>query len=377
VAVGTGSLEDLAVSDAAFWAGKRVFVTGHTGFKGSWLCAWLHRLRASVTGYSLEAPPTQPSLYESARIGDAVATVAGDVRDFESLGKAVASAMPEIVIHMAAQPLVRLSYIDPVGTFATNIMGTVNVLEAVRQLGGVRAVVIVTSDKCYQNNEWPWGYREIDPMGGHDPYSASKGCAELVAAAFRSSFFGPKLESVHGCAVASARAGNVIGGGDWAPDRLVPDLIRGFMNGSPVRIRRPYAIRPWQHVLEPLSGYLGLARELYTHGPAYAEAWNFGPRDDDARPVSWIAERLAHHWGGHVEWTLDTDSHPHEAAYLRLDWSKARTRLRWQPRWGLDTALERSVRWYRAYHRQVDTDCLRQLLLDDIEAYEAHVVRDA
>jgi CDP-glucose 4,6-dehydratase len=358
------------MTDPGFWRGRRVFVTGHTGFKGSWLSLWLQRMGAELTGYSLPAP-TEPSLYELARVGEGMHHVEGDVRDLPSLRAALAAARPEVVIHMAAQPLVRRSYDDPVETYATNVMGTVHVLEAVRAVGGVRAAVMVTSDKCYQNNEWVWGYREVDPMGGHDPYSSSKGCAELVSAAFRDSFFPPHAYDRHGTAVASARAGNVIGGGDWAVDRLVPDLVRGFLTAAPVRIRRPGAIRPWQHVLEPLSGYLVLAERLCTHGAAYAEGWNFGPYESDARPVEWIADRLVHHWGGEARWVRDEEPHPHEAHYLKLDWSKARMRLGWSPRWTLDEALRRSVAWYRACGPGVDAAEVRRATFDDMEAFAA------
>lgn len=282
---------------ANFWEGKRVLLTGHTGFKGGWLSLWLQSLGANVTGYAL-LPPTQPSLYEVARVGDGMYSHIADIRDLDRLVAVMRETRPEIVIHMAAQPLVRYSYVNPVETYATNVMGTVNLLEAVRQVGGVRVVVNVTSDKCYENREWIWGYREHDPMGGYDPYSSSKGCAELVAAAYRNSFFNPEAFGTHGVALASVRAGNVIGGGDWAEDRLIPDFMRAIMAGRAVVIRSPHAIRPWQHVLEPLSGYLLLAQHLWTDGPAFAEGWNFGPVDEDAKPVEWIVEQLTGLWGG-------------------------------------------------------------------------------
>lgn len=330
-----------------FWRGKRVLVTGHTGFKGSWLCLWLQELGADVIGYAL-TPPTTPSLFDMAHVGTGMTSLIADVRDGEKLRAAVAGHRPEIIIHMAAQPLVRLSYDEPVATYATNVMGTVHLLEAVRQVGGVRAVVNVTTDKCYENREWVWGYRENEPMGGFDPYSNSKGCAELVTAAYRSSFFPTARYAEHGTAVASARAGNVIGGGDWAKDRLVPDIMNAFMAGRAVDIRNPHAIRPWQHVLEPLHGYLLLAEKLWAEGPAFAEAWNFGPHEADAQPVQWIVERLAKTWGPGARWTLDQGAHPHEATYLKLDCSKARARLGWHPQWSIGRALDEIVSWYQS-----------------------------
>ena len=298
MAVGQGSLEDLVTEvttvNASFWRGKKVFVTGHTGFKGGWLCLWLQQLGANVTGYALQ-PPTTPSLFEIAVIGRGMESIIGDIREATTLSDAVRTAQPELVIHMAAQPLVRYSYENPIETYSTNVMGTVHLLEAIRKTQSVKAVVCVTSDKCYENREWEWGYRENDPLGGYDPYSNSKACAELVTAAYRNSYFNPDKYFEHGVAVASARAGNVIGGGDWAQDRLVPDMLRAIECGKPVLIRNPDAIRPWQHVLEPLSGYLLLAESLLTHGPANAEAWNFGPHDADAKPVRWIVDRL--HYG--------------------------------------------------------------------------------
>lgn len=333
----------------SFWTGKKVLVTGHTGFKGSWLCLWLQSLGAEVTGYSLP-PPTSPSLFEVARVGEGMESVIGDVRDPDRLLSVFDECRPEIVFHLAAQPLVRHSYVDPVGTYSTNVMGTVHLFEAVRKTAGVRAVVNVTSDKCYDNKEWVWGYRENEPMGGYDPYSNSKGCAELVTAAYRSSFFQPPTINYQpSAAIASARAGNVIGGGDWAKDRLVPDILRAIEKNMPVVIRNPHSIRPWQHVLEPLSGYLLLAQQLYEEGPSYAEGWNFGPADEDAKPVSWIAENMTRVWGNGASWTLDGAEHPHEAHYLKLDCSKARMRLGWQPRWGLEQALEMIVSWHKAY----------------------------
>ncbi|MBZ8140438.1 CDP-glucose 4,6-dehydratase [Rubrivivax gelatinosus] len=340
-----------------FWCGKRVLLTGHTGFKGSWLSLWLQSMGASLRGIAL-APPTEPALFDVARVADGMEHRIVDIRDFGAVQAQMAEFRPEIVIHMAAQPLVRLSYQQPVETYATNVMGTVHVLEAARHAGTVKAIVNVTTDKCYENREWVWGYREDEPMGGHDPYSNSKGCAELVSSAYRKSFF-----KGTGIAMATARAGNVIGGGDWAADRLVPDILRALQQREPVLIRNPHAIRPWQHVLEPLSGYLLLAERLYEHGQADAEGWNFGPRDEDARPVQWIVEHLCSNWGGSASWTLQPGEHPHEASYLKLDISKARQRLQWAPRWSLETALEHITAWHQAWlaGRDMRALCLNQI----------------
>jgi CDP-glucose 4,6-dehydratase len=328
--------------DPGFWRGRSVLLTGHTGFKGAWLALWLQALGARVTGFS-NGVPTQPSLYELARVGEAVSTVEGDVRDHDAIAAAVVHAAPEIVIHMAAQSLVRRSFAEPVETYDTNIMGTVNVLDAVRAGGdGVRAIVNVTSDKCYENREWEWAYREDEPMGGHDPYSSSKGCAELLTTAFRRSFF----SSPDGTRLASARAGNVIGGGDWGQDRLLPDVMRAALAGETVRVRNPNSIRPWQHVLNPLSGYLVLAQALW-HSADHASGWNFGPPEEDARPVGSIVERVGELWPRELLWTLDDGPHPHEARYLKLDSSRARSQLGWRPLLGLDAALEATVGWYR------------------------------
>jgi CDP-glucose 4,6-dehydratase len=349
--------------DPAFWAGKRVFLTGHTGFKGSWLSLWLQKMGAQLTGFAL-APPTDPALFDVARVGEGMTSIIGDIRERETLAQALVEADPEIVIHMAAQPLVRASYDDPVGTYATNVMGTVHVLEAVRQAPNVRAVCIVTTDKCYENREWAWGYREDEAMGGYDPYSNSKGCAELVTLAYRRSFFGGGSAT----AIASGRAGNVIGGGDWAIDRLIPDILRAIGEGREVQIRNPHAIRPWQHVLEPLSGYLVLCQALWQRPEMAAEAWNFGPRDEDARPVQWIVERMCDIWGEGARWTRDQGIHPHEAHYLKLDISKARAQLGWQPRWTLAEALDRIVAWQRTWLSGGD---MQELTIGQIAAYEA------
>ena len=351
-----------------FWRGKRVLITGHTGFKGSWLSLWLQQLGAEVVGYSLPAP-TEPSLFEVARVREGMESIEGDVRDLEHLRQVVTDRRSEIVIHMAAQSLVRRSYQEPVETYETNVMGTVNLLEAVRSSSEARAVIVVTSDKCYENREWVWGYRESDPMGGYDPYSSSKGCAELVTAAFRNSFFSarPEGRERQKAWLASARAGNVIGGGDWAEDRLVPDLLRGAMRGLEVLIRNPQATRPWQFVLDPLSGYLMLAERLFEDGLPFAEGWNFGPRDEDARPVAWIVERLTKLWGEGARWSLDQTAHPHEAHYLKLDCSKARRQLGWRPQWNVERALEATVVWYRAYQSGED---MRAFSLGQIRDYQ-------
>jgi CDP-glucose 4,6-dehydratase len=350
----------------AFWRGKRVFLTGHTGFKGSWLSLWLQNLGAEVTGFAL-APPTQPSLFEEARVGTGMRSIIADIRDLPTLQHAMLQAKPEIVIHMAAQPLVRYSYANPVETYATNVMGTVHLLESVRHSPETRAVVNITTDKCYENREWVWAYRENEPMGGYDPYSNSKGCAELVSAAYRSSFFNAETYAQHGVAIATTRAGNVIGGGDWAQDRLIPDILRGFEQGQTVDIRNPNSIRPWQHVMEPLRGYLTLAERLYEHGPRYAEGWNFGPNDEDAKPVGWIVEKMAMLWGNDAQWQIAEGEHPHEATYLKLDISKARHLLDWHPALRLEQALELIVDW--SMQRLAGED-LNQATLAQIKHYQ-------
>lgn len=357
----------------AFWKNRKVFVTGHTGFKGSWLTLWLDALGADVTGYALE-PPSEPSLYEQARVGDCVRSIHGDIRDFEHLRAAVAACRPDVVIHMAAQSVVRQSYDEPVETYATNVMGTVHLLEAVRRLDRPCVVVNVTSDKCYENREWVWGYRESDPMGGHDPYSNSKGCAELVGNAYRDSYFQPEQLARHGVALASARAGNAIGGGDWTANQLIPDLMRAFLERRPCRIRSPGAIRPWQFALMPLHGYLLLCERLAQDGAAFASGWNFGPAETDARPVSWIADKLAASWGEGASWTQDGAVHPAEAQLLRLDTSKARTLLDWRPVLQLDQSLLWIVEWYEAFQAGKD---LQSLTRRQIERYEYLLQDDA
>jgi len=348
--------------NSSFWRGKRVLVTGHTGFKGSWLTQWLKRAGAGVAGFAL-APPTTPSLFDRARVGDGIRSIEGDIRDLDALTRAVADAKPEIVIHMAAQSLVRASYDDPVGTYATNVMGTVHLLDAVRRAESVRVVIVVTSDKCYENREWPWPYRENEPMGGKDPYSSSKACAELVTSAYRASFF----KGVSSPRVASVRAGNVIGGGDWAKDRLVPDLVRAFQSGTPTLIRNPGATRPWQFVLDPLAGYLKLAEALWNDG-GLAEGWNFGPYDTDVRPVRWIADRLAGAWGDGAAWRTEAGENPHEAFTLKLDSSRARALLGWQPRVAIESALD----WIVEFQKELDAGGDAAALLDrQIGRFEA------
>lgn len=355
----------MGVIDKKFWRGKRVFLTGHTGFKGSWLSLWLQSMGADLYGYALN-PPTNPALFEEADVAKGMSSVIGDVRDYGTLLAALKQSRAEIVIHMAAQPLVRLSYDQPVETYATNVMGTVHLLEAIRQVGGVRAAVNVTTDKCYENKEWIWGYREYEPMGGYDPYSNSKGCSELVTSAYRRSFF----QKTDTC-LASGRAGNVIGGGDWALDRLVPDILRSFERKEPVVIRNPNATRPWQHVLEPLSGYLTLAQKLYEEGQHYAEGWNFGPKEEDAKPVQWIVEELVHDWGAGASWQLNGGDHPHEANYLKLDISKVKARLGWEPRWSLARALGEITAWHQSW---LDGENVKQLCLRQIEQFnQSHV----
>ncbi|MBW8327124.1 MAG: CDP-glucose 4,6-dehydratase [Prolixibacteraceae bacterium] len=344
---------------------RKVLITGHTGFKGSWLCLLLKKLGADVYGYALE-PPTNPSLFTEAKIGEIITSFIGDIRDYDKLFKVMQQVQPEIVIHMAAQPLVRESYKNPVETYSTNVMGTVHVLEACRHTSSVKAIVNVTTDKCYENREWHWGYRENEPMGGYDPYSNSKGCSELVTSSYRNSYFNPARYAQHGVALASARAGNVIGGGDWADDRLIPDFIRAISTGEKVKIRSPYAIRPWQHVLEPLTGYLTLAAKLYTEGATYAQAWNFGPDDNDAQNVEWITQTICNLWGEGASFAIDTNPQPHEANYLKLDCSKAKAELGWVPKWNIETTLKSIVEWNKAYLKNED---IRAVTINQINQY--------
>ncbi len=347
-----------------------MLLTGHTGFKGSWLALWLGSLGAKVAGCSVDVP-TDPSLFEAASVGKTLQHELGDVRDLAVLRALFEKFRPEVVFHLAAQSLVRVSYEDPVGTYATNVIGTANVLEAARRAPSARAIVIVTSDKCYQNVESGRGYTETDALGGRDPYSSSKGCAELVTAAYRTSFFDPATHAAHGVAIASARAGNVIGGGDWSRDRLIPDAYRAAVGKKPVRIRSPDAVRPWQHVLEPLGGYLLLAERLWSDGARFAEGWNFGPAESDARPVAEVMDRLAKIWGSGVRWERDRDAHPHEAMLLQLDCSKAGAKLGWRPRMTLETALEWTVEWYQAFLRGEDVKRLSEQQIGRYQAMEA------
>ncbi len=352
--------------DHDYWRGRRVFLTGHTGFKGSWLSLWLESLGSDVTGYAL-APPTTPSLFDEARVASSVRSITADIRDYGRLAAAVKECRPDVVIHMAAQSVVKRSYVDPIETYSSNVMGTVHVLEAVRQLGSGCVVVNVTSDKCYAPQSSGAPHREEDPMGGDDPYSNSKGCAELVTTAFRQSFFSRNSLEGQGVLLASARAGNAIGGGDWTADQLIPDLVRGFMSEHPCLIRSPGGIRPWQFVLEPLRGYLKLAERLAQDGQRHASGWNFGPSDDDAKPVSWIADRLSERWGGAASWSLDPHAHPPELATLRLDASKADAGLGWRPALPLSRALDWIAEWYRGWAEHADA---RALTLTQIADYE-------
>jgi CDP-glucose 4,6-dehydratase len=355
--------------DPDFWGGRRVFLTGHTGFKGGWLSLWLCSMGAKLTGYAL-SPNTAPNFFEVAKVADDLEkSHIADVRDLGKLQKALADAKPEIVIHMAAQPLVRYSYLSPVETYATNVMGTVHVLESIRHVDSVRAVVIVTTDKCYENKEWVWGYRENEPMGGYDPYSNSKGCAELVTSAYRQSYFSPEKYAQHKVAIASARAGNVIGGGDWSEDRLIPDAIKAFEAKQALVIRNPLATRPWQHVLEPLSGYLILAQALYEQGPVFDGGWNFGPRDEDARPVQDVINLLIKNWGSIASWQQDHTEQPHEAHSLKLDCSKARQYLNWIPKWTLEQAIEKITQWQHGFQKSMD---MKKLSQEQMKVYQGN-----
>jgi CDP-glucose 4,6-dehydratase len=353
--------------DPHFWAGKKVFLTGHTGFKGGWLTVWLSSMGAKVTGFSLP-PNTKPNLYEEAGVAALCKkSVIGDIRNLADLSDTMKLSNPDIVIHMAAQPLVRYSYSNPVETYSTNVMGTVHLLEAMRSCRSVKSAVIVTTDKCYENKEWVWGYRENEPMGGHDPYSNSKGCAELVTASYRQSFFSEKDYANHGVAIASARAGNVIGGGDWSADRLVPDAIAAFESGKAVMIRNPLATRPWQHVLEPISGYLVLAQALYEQGVVFNGAWNFGSNDAETRSVQEVIELLIDQLGGDAAWQQDEKVALYEAHFLKLDCSKAKQELAWSTRWSLEEAIRAIVEWHDVFRKQGD---IRSLMLSQIENYQ-------
>ncbi|HEY5253733.1 MAG TPA: CDP-glucose 4,6-dehydratase [Acidobacteriaceae bacterium] len=354
----------------SFWQGRKVFLTGHTGFKGSWMSLWLEQLGADLMGYALP-PHTSPSLFAVADVARDMTSVIGDLGELDHLQDAMLQHQPEIVFHLAAQSLVRASYQDPIRTYETNVLGTARLLESVRACGSVRAVVIVTTDKCYENQEWVWAYRENDPLGGHDPYSNSKACAEFVTSAYRNSFFSPEKYSQHKVAIASARAGNVIGGGDWASDRLIVDIVRAFASGETLRIRNPNATRPWQHVLEPLRGYMTLAEHLYHHGPQFSGGWNFGPYYHDAKPVQWIVEYVASRWktspsATAPRWQIDSGVHPHEANMLTLDWTKASQQLGWQPVLSLAQALDMTLDWYGGVKAGENA---RQKCLTQLDAY--------
>jgi len=348
------------IIDNKFWSNKRIFITGHTGFKGAWLCLWLHSLGATVQGYALD-PPTAPNLFELCNLGNLISSKIADIRDLNQLTNTIKSFKPDIVFHLAAQSLVKESYQNPLDTYEINVIGTLKLFEAVRNSSTVKSIINVTSDKCYDNKEWWWGYREIDPMGGHDPYSSSKGCAELLSKCYWRSFF-----ENNGIGLASCRAGNVIGGGDWASNRLIPDIMKAFLRDEKLLIRNPSAIRPWQYVLEPLGGYLLLAQKLYQDHGKYSGGWNFGPNDDDVKTVKWIVDRLCHKWKVKVFYELDRKKHPHEAQFLKLDCSKARSGLGWRPRWNIEQALDKVVEWFVAYREKQD---LLQLSLSQINTY--------
>ncbi|MBA4374006.1 MAG: CDP-glucose 4,6-dehydratase, partial [Thermodesulfovibrio sp.] len=344
-----------------------VLITGHTGFKGSWLALWLHRLGADVIGYALPSP-TDPSLFDAVKISSDIKSYLGDIRDLNYLEQIVTEQQPEIVLHLAAQSLVPYSYAHPLETYTVNVIGTANILEVARKTKCAKVIIIVTSDKCYENREWVWGYRESDPLGGHDPYSSSKGCAEIITAAYRKSYFDAGRNEKQGTAAASVRAGNVIGGGDWSADRIVPDIMRAFSAGKSVSVRNPRAVRPWQFVLEPLYGYLLLAERLWHQGPKFSGAWNFGPDQEHAQPVSWIVDRLQGLWNMREPWELDTKSHPQETQYLKLDSSKARALLGWSTKLDLSTTLQWVANWYRAYDQKKDMRHFTEAQMEEFES---------
>ena len=343
----------------SFWLGKKILITGHTGFKGSWLCLWLQLLGAELSGFALKSP-TKPALFEEANVAKGMMSFCGDIRNFDAVLDIIEKCQPEIIFHLAAQPIVRQSYKIPIQTYETNVMGTVNVLEAARRVKSVKALINITTDKCYENKEISRGYREDEPMGGHDPYSSSKGCSELITSAYRRSFY---KES--GIALASARGGNVIGGGDWTTDRLIPDILKSFENNKPVIIRNPNSIRPWQHVLEVLSGYLILAEKLYEDKDLFSSGWNFGPNNEDSKSVKWIVEYMTGKWKKGTEWTLDKENNPHEANYLKLDISKAKSLLGWQPLWTLEQALEKVLEWHKSWvnKEEIKKICYEQIIV--------------
>lgn len=350
----------------SFWKGKRIFITGHTGFKGSWLSFWLTELGADVKGYALK-PDVSPNLYDTLSLGNRMESVFGDIRDLGHLKKEIIEYKPQVIFHMAAQAIVRTSYEDPLETFDTNVLGTANLLESVRSAHSVRAVISVTSDKCYENKEWDWKYRESDPMGGWDPYSASKGCAELVTASYRRSFFLNGEADKNQTGIASARAGNVIGGGDWSKDRLIPDIMRSFSENEPVIIRNPAAVRPWQYILDLLHGYMVLAEKLYDQPEKYSESWNFGPSENDEQSVEFITNRMVETWGEGASWKLDEGVNPHEAGYLKLDSSKSRMKLGWSTHLNLTEALDYLTIWYKSYFEGEDMTEITKARLKEFE----------
>lgn len=352
--------------NSKFWKDKKVFLTGHTGFKGSWLSTWLQLMGSEVKGISL-SPQTSPALFAEANVAENMESIIGDIRNKDFVVDSMSQFNPDIVFHLAAQPLVRVSYREPIDTYSTNIMGTIHVLEAARYCSNLQAIVNITTDKCYANNEWEWGYREYEPMGGFDPYSSSKACSELVTSAYRSSFF-----QKSGIAVATARAGNVIGGGDWSVDRLIPDILNAFQNKQPVIIRNPNAIRPWQHVLEPLSGYLVLAERLYNNGQSFAEAWNFGPNDQDVQTVQWIVEKMTKDWNHKINWKIDSKEQLHEANFLKLDISKARIKLGWEPSWDLAIAIEKIIEWHQSW---LSGENAQALCINQIKEYQTDLFK--
>lgn len=352
MAIRKSSVENM-VTNENFWLNKKVFITGHTGFKGSWLATWLQLMGAKVTGYAL-SPQTQPSIFNLANVASSITSIEANILDVETLTRTIKEQSPDIIFHLAAQPLVHYSYQNPTETYTVNVIGTVNVLESIRTVDSVRAVIVVTSDKCYENQEWMWGYRETDPMGGFDPYSSSKGCAELVASAYRRSYFNPAHYNKHGVALATVRAGNVIGGGDWAAARLIPDLVRSFIKNEIAIIRNPDAYRPWQYILDLLQGYLMLAQKLWEDGVNFADAWNFGPNEDNVKSVSWIADRLVNLWGENARWVLGENKLLHEAMCLKLDCNKSRTMLGWVPKMSITESLTNTCAWYQAHHHQQD-----------------------
>jgi CDP-glucose 4,6-dehydratase len=359
VGVGTRPVEVLVTSGSTFWKGRSVLITGQTGFKGAWLALWLTALGAEVSGLALD-PPTEPNLYGAANVADLIDSTIGDITDSAAVATVIRERQPQAVFHLAAQSLVRESYVRPIETLATNVLGTANVLNAIRDVESVQSVVVVTSDKCYENRNWSWSYRETDALGGHDPYSASKGCAEIVTAAWRRSFLGD-------LGVASARAGNVLGGGDWAADRLIPDCVRALSADKPVRVRNPTSIRPWQHVLDPLFGYLLLAKRLTEDPTRFSGPWNFGPSEESSRQVSWIVAEVASRWGRPNDWAADPDDGPHEATTLQLDAGRARRELGWRPRLAINETLAWTVDWYRRH--QTGTSA-QSLIFEQIEGYE-------